>query len=100
MKRTFKLQHPKIKVPRIVDSIRHEIKKYLKKERQKSLPSGTKYWGFDCKLGQTEETAVVVHLSELNANIDKLVESDVQTIYVEITPKAIAVSNQIVTDEF
>jgi len=31
MKKTFKLDHPKIKVPRIVDSIKHEIKKTLKK---------------------------------------------------------------------
>ena len=65
MKKTFKLEHPKIKVPRIVDSIKHEIKKYLKKERSNKLPAGTKYWSFDCKLGRTEETAVVVPLLSL-----------------------------------
>ena len=99
MKRTFKLQHPKIKVPRIVDSIRHDIKKFLKKERNKSLPSGTKYWGFDCKLGQTEETAIDVNLSELTQSIDKLVENNALTIYVEITPKAIEVSNSMYEPE-
>ena len=89
MKKTFKLDHPKIKVPRVVDSVKHDIKKFLKKERKKSIPSGATYWDFDCKFGQSEETAVEVHLSSLTKNIDELVENNIMTIYVEITAKAI-----------
>lgn len=89
MKRTFNLVHPKIKVPRVVDSVKHDIKKYLKRERKKPLPSGATYWGFDCKFGQSEETAVEVPLSSLTKNIDDLVANNIMTIYVEITAKAI-----------
>ena len=89
MKKTFKLEHPKIKVPRIVDSIKHEIKKTLKKERSNNLPAGTKYWNFDCKLGQTEEMATAVPLLELTKSIDELVENKAKTIYVELTAKAV-----------
>jgi hypothetical protein len=89
MKKTFKLDHPKIKVPRIVDSIKHEIKKTLKKEREKPLPAGTKYWDFDCKLGQSEETATAVPLLELTKSIDEMVENKATTIYVEMTAKAV-----------
>jgi hypothetical protein len=89
MKKTFKLDHPKIKVPRVVDSVKHDVRKYLKKERVKKLPSGAIYWDFDCKFGQSEETAVDVHLSSLMKNIDQLVENNIMTIYVEITAKAI-----------
>ena len=89
MKKTFKLEHPKIKVPRVVDSVKHDIRKFLKKERKKPLPSGAIYWGFDCKFGQSEETAVYVPLSSLTQNIDDLVANNIMTIYVEITPKAI-----------
>jgi hypothetical protein len=95
MKRTFNLDHPKIKVPRIVDSIRHDIKKFLKKERKKPLPSGTKYWGFNCKLGSSEDTAVEVPLSALTKSIDELVEKQIMTIYVEITPQAVDVSSNV-----
>ena len=70
MKKTFKLEHPKIKVPRVVDSVKHDIKKYLKKERKNTLPAGAKYWGFDCKLGASEETAVEVQLPSLTKSID------------------------------
>jgi hypothetical protein len=89
MKRTFTLDHPKIKVPRVVDSVKHDIRKLIKKERKKPLPSGAIYWDFDCKFGQSEETAVEVHLSSLTKNIDALVEKNIMTVYVEITAKAI-----------
>jgi hypothetical protein len=89
MKKTFKLEHPKIKVPRVVDSVKHDIKKFLKKERKNSLPSGAKYWGFDCKFGESEETSVGVNLSSLTKSIDAFVEKGIMTFYVEITPKAI-----------
>lgn len=89
MKKTYKLDHPKIKVPRVVDSIKHDIRKFLKKERSKPLPSGATYWGFDCKCGGAEETAVEVHTSSLIKSIDELVGSSSMTIYVEITAKPI-----------
>jgi len=92
MKKTFKLQHPKIKLPRVVDSVKHEIRKFLKKERAKTLPAEAKYWGFDCKFGESEETAIEVHLSSLTKSIDELVEKNITTIYVEITAKAIEAS--------
>lgn len=89
MKRTFKLEHPKIKVPRVVDSVKHDIRKFLKKERKKPLPPGATYWDFDCKLGQSEEETTEVYLSKLTKSIDELVEKGIMTIYVEITAKAI-----------
>ncbi len=89
MKKTYKLEHPKIKVDRIVDSIKHDIKKYLKKERSNVLPAGTKYWDFDCKLGQSEELATAVPLLELTKSIDDLVLNKATTIYVEMTAKAV-----------
>lgn len=90
MKKTYKLEHPKIKVPRVVDSVKHDIRKFLKKERKKPLPSGAIYWGFDCKFGQSEEAAAEVHVSSLMKYIDELVANNIMTFYVEITPKAIA----------
>lgn len=87
MKKTYSLEHPKIKAPRIVDSIKHDIKKMLKNERKKPLPAQATYWGFDCRFGQSEEAAVGVHLSGLTKGIDSLVENDVKTIYIEVSPK-------------
>ena len=90
MKQTFKLDHPKIKAARIVDSIKHDIKKYLKKERSNPLPKGTKYWSFECKLGQSEETATIIPQTSLMSSIDDMVENTIMTIYIEMTAKAVA----------
>ena len=99
MKKTFKLEHPKIKVPRMVDSVKHDIRKYIKKGRKAPLPSGAIYWGFDCKLGQSEEAAVEVHLSSLTKSIDGLVENNIMTIYVEIKAKAIGSAEKLSVQE-
>lgn len=90
MKKTFNLVHPKIKAPRIVDSIKHEIKKYQKKETSQSLPKDMKYWSFDCKVGQTEESASVVLVADISRAIDDLLENKAKSIYVEMEAKAVA----------
>ena len=95
MKKTYKLEHPKIKVPRVVDSIKHDIKKCLKKERKKPLPADTKYWGFDCKLGASEESAIELELSSFTKSLDKLVADGAMTVYVEIAPKAMAATESL-----
>ncbi|MBT5910990.1 MAG: hypothetical protein HOH25_14445, partial [Opitutae bacterium] len=61
MKKTFNLVHPKIKLARLVDAVRSDVKKYLKRERRKELPEGVDFWDFDCKFGPTAEQAKVIH---------------------------------------
>ena len=87
MKKTFQLTHPKIKRPRLVEAIKHEVKKYIKRERNKKLPEDVDFWDFDCKYGQTAETAEVIHLSEINKCIDKAEEQQLETFYLEILVK-------------
>lgn len=87
MKKTFSLTHEKIKTPRLVDSIKYEVKKYLKRERRKQLPEGADFWDFDCKYGTTEATADVIHVSELNKSIDHAAEQSLKSFYLEIMAK-------------
>ncbi|MGB1261674.1 MAG: DUF6172 family protein [Cognaticolwellia sp.] len=87
MKKTFELTHPKIKVERMVESVKHEVKKYLKRERNKTLPEGADYWDFDCKIGKTEQTADVIHVATINKQIDTLMLEDVTSFYLEILVK-------------
>lgn len=84
MKKTFELTHPKIKYPRMVEATRHEIRKYLKRERKRVLPEGADFWDFDCKFGVTEAEAKVVHLSEIDACIDAAAAKLSTSFYVEI----------------
>lgn len=87
MRKTFSLSHEKIKTPRLVDAIKHEVKKYLKRERNKTLPAGADFWDFDCKYGSTAETADVIHVSALNKSIDDAASRELDSFYIEILAK-------------
>ena len=88
MKKTFTLAHPKLPLPRRVDAIKHEIKKYFKRERNKALPTGMNYWAFDCRFGVSAATATSVFPSDINKCIDEVVAQEGSEFYVEILAKA------------
>lgn len=84
MRKTFPLAAPNLKPARVIDSIKHEARKYLKRERRKELPEGTDYWDFDCKAGRDQESSASVHVAELNAAIDTAALEQWEGIYLEI----------------
>ncbi|TMM47434.1 DUF6172 family protein [Colwellia ponticola] len=88
MKKTFELTHPKIKLERRVDAVKHEVKKYLKRERNKKLPADADFWDFDCQFGNTKEEAEPVQLSDINKCIDKTQVDGLTSFYIEIIAKA------------
>jgi hypothetical protein len=88
MKKTFALTHPKLNTARLVDAIKHEIKKYLARERRKALPDGKDYWTFDCRFGATEDTAEQIFTSEINKKIDAAVAEALPAFYIEILARA------------
>lgn len=87
MRKTFALSHPKTKVARLVESIKHEVKKYIKRERNKKLPEGADYWDFDCKFGNSSDEASEIHLTEINKRIDQAVEAGLESFYLEVVAK-------------
>jgi hypothetical protein len=87
MKKIFKLSHPKVKLPRLVEAAKHDIRKYLKRERRKVLPEGVDFWDFDCKFGHTVEDAKDIHLSEICKAIDEVEKVELESFYVEILIK-------------
>jgi hypothetical protein len=87
MKKTFTLTHPKIKYDRLIDGVKHDIKKYVKRERNKQLPEGADFWDFDCKFGNTEAEAEVLHLKEINSKIDEAASAARESFYIEIMVK-------------
>lgn len=88
MKKTFEITHPKIKPERVIDSIKHDVKKYIKRERNKTLPVDADYWDFDCKFGDTAEVAQEIHLSAISKAIDAAVIKGLSSFYIEIMARA------------
>ena len=87
MKKTFKLTHEKLKTPRLVESIKHEVKKYIKRERKKELPEDFDYWDFDCRFGADEESSEEIHTSEINKSISWAESEQLESFYLEVMVK-------------
>ena len=85
MKKIFSLTHPKIKVARLIDGIKHDLKRYIKRERGKKRPEGVDFWNFSCKMGLTAERASEIHISDLGKGLDRAEEQGYESVYVEIT---------------
>lgn len=86
MRKTFQLTHPKIKYPRMIEAVKHEVRKYLKRNRKKTLPEGVDFWDFACKYGDTEAEAKVIHLSEVDKHINDAEKRELEELYLEIIP--------------
>jgi len=71
----------------MVESVRRDINKYLKRERKKTLPEGADFWDFDCRFGTGEEEARGVHLAEIGKCIDKAQAQQLPSFYLEILAK-------------
>lgn len=87
MKKTFLLQIEGKHRDRVLEAVKHEVRKYIKRERRRDLPKDVDYWDFDCKFGTTEETAETVHLAALTERMDAVALVSGAQFYVEILAK-------------
>ncbi len=88
MKKTFQLVQEGKHPDRLLDSIKHDIRKYLKRERARALPKGVDFWDFDCRFGLSEPESATAHVAELLGLIDGIAQSGAASFYIEILAKA------------
>ncbi len=87
MKKTFELHAANKKPERVIDSIKNELRKYLKRERNKKLPEDALFWEFECRFGQNIDTAENLNASELIKALDRAYEASWERCYIEIISK-------------
>lgn len=87
MKKTYQLKAENKSTDRVVDSIKHEVKKYIARERKKSLPENVDFWDFDCKIGENEGAAEVIHHTKINESISTIAAASNESFYLEILAK-------------
>lgn len=85
MKKHFSILSKNKQPARQVDAIKHEIKKYIARERRKDLPESFDYWDFKCLMGVAETSVEEVHLSKINSRIDELVEKGNKEFYLSLS---------------
>jgi hypothetical protein len=87
VKKTYRLDIEGKNRDRLLEASKHDIRKYLKRERNKALPAGADYWDFDTKSGVDEASAVAVAYADLFRSIDALLAEGGDQFYVEVRSK-------------
>ncbi len=87
MKKTFALAQEGKHPDRLRDTIKNDIRKYIKRERGRALPSGVDFWDFDCRIGASEPESAIAHVAELNGLVDAVAQAGSTGVYVEILAK-------------
>jgi hypothetical protein len=87
MKKNFPLQAEGKHPDRVLEAVKHEIRKYFKRERNRAAPKGVDFWDFDCKVGLTADTAEVVRVSGVVEAVDTAAKAGAASVYVEILSK-------------
>ena len=94
MKKVFQLQQENKHPDRVLESLKHEIRKYFKRERKKKLPENALYWDFDCRFGTSAEDANNVTPSELMTALDHAKAEQLQACYIEIIAREVTKSSK------
>lgn len=87
MKKNFSLQAEGKHPDRVLEAVKHDIRKYFKRERNRDVPKGVDFWDFDCKVGLTADNAEVVRVSGVIDAVDAAAKSGATSVYVEILSK-------------
>ena len=84
MKKIFPLHVSGKADARVLDAIKHDVRKYVKREINKPLPAGFARWRFDCRVGENSDSAGTTTLKQVPAAIDAVAKAGGGGVYVEI----------------
>lgn len=84
MKKTFPLKAPNQADERVLEAVKFELRKYLKRERRKEIPEGFNRWDFACKIGADQAAAKPEPVDGLFASLEAVARSGSPQVYVEI----------------
>jgi hypothetical protein len=88
MKKTFQINVKNKNRDRQVDSIKNEVRKYIKREKSKRPPEGFNFWAFDCKFGKTADEANEIKFVDVTKSIDFAANEGYDSFYLELIARA------------
>ena len=87
MKKNYPLHADGKHPDRVLEAVKHDIRKYFKRERGRALPKGVDFWDFDCKVGLSADSAEVVRVGAVIEAVDAVAKTGATSVYVEILSK-------------
>lgn len=101
MKKTFKLNVENKNPDRLLESIKYEIRKYIKREKRKPLPEDVDFWDLKCKFAKNDETPKEIAFIDITNSINEASAEKCDSFYMEIiSHKGYRVKDVIKKEEF
>lgn len=88
MKKTFKIQVENKHPDRVVEAIKNEVRKYIKREKRKTLPEDKDFWFFDCKFAKGNDEPKVIDFIDITKSIDEASNEKCESLYLEVIARA------------
>lgn len=89
MKKIYELTATNKEPARVIEFIKNDIRKYIKREKRKDLPEGMNVWNIDCKFAQNDDEPKTIVFQDITKCIDEAAEKNCKSIYVELISSAI-----------
>ena len=87
MKKNYPLSVEGKNPERVLEAVKHDIRKYFKRERSRVLPKGVDFWDFDCQVGLDAASAEVCKVGAVVDTVGALAQDGAASVYVEILCK-------------
>ena len=87
MRKTYLLRVEGKHPDRLLEAAKHDIRKYIKRERRRVLPAGVDFWDFDCQFGVAKDAAAPIHVAAITDNIDAVAATAGLQFYIEVLAK-------------
>lgn len=84
MKKLFPLHHPRKADGRVLDAIKHEVRKYVQRELNKAHPDGAPRRTFSCRVGASEANTQETTLKGISAAIDRVAQEGADVVFIAI----------------
>jgi hypothetical protein len=88
LKKLFQLTVEGRNRDRLLDASKHEVRKYVARQRRAALPEGVDYWDFACRFGSTEADATDVHFATMIGHMDEAGKAGADGFFVSIVGRA------------
>ena len=95
MKKTYQLTATNKEPARVVEAIKNEIRKYIKREKRKTLPEGMNVWNIDCKFAKDDAQPETIAFVDITKCIDEAAELNCKSIYLELISSPIKKERKI-----
>ena len=89
MKKRFALTDTKKAPERVLEAIKNDIRKYIKREKRKPLSSDTNFWQIDCRFAKNDAELQEIKFEDIMKNINEASQEKCESFMIELLATAV-----------